>query len=247
MSLLNILPSQKKVTATTAATLTALGLSSVSLHAASVDITSYDNGWYSSAGLHSESNTNITNMNNAPYELYRNFFTFDLSGISFTSITSATLTIDGGNGGYGSTSASVDISFFDVSTDIASLTSSSTTDSYIYDDLGSGSLYGSATITTQTDPATTQRYYRGTMPDVIASLSQDALSDLNGLLGGTDTLFAIGGASAAHLGGLWSGSGGTGAATLTLVGTVPLPAPGLLLLGGIGGLAALRSFRRKAA
>ena len=65
--------------------------------AASVDISSFDRGWYTSTGSHIASNDNIIF---SPTSQYRNFFAFDLSTVSLGSITSATLTIAAGIGSY---------------------------------------------------------------------------------------------------------------------------------------------------
>lgn len=205
----------------------------VPVSAATVDLLSYDNGWYHSNGQHLTNNPNIIDTSR-----YNNWFAFDLSGVT-GEIVSAVLTVFGGNGSYYNTSDSTSYRIYDVATAVPVLTSGGGGVS-AYNDLGSGDLYGSATV------ATTP-YAQLPMPEVTVHLS-GALSDISAALGG---LFALGGTSnVSHY--LWGGSNALPAAKLTLEtamispAPVPLPAGGVLLLTAMAGLGVLHRRRRMA-
>lgn len=229
----------------------AIGLSMLATSAAqatTVTINSFDNGWYRSNGEHGDNNSNIIDR-----PINNNFFAFDLTGVSLPSITSAVLTIFAGNGSYLTGDASETMNFYDVSTDIDSLLAG-TGGVAAFNDLGSGTLYGAATVQTPQS--------RGTMPQVTSTLTTSAVAALVGALNGTDKRFVVGGNSPTLSGNqyLWGFSGGIPAAALTLTYTapqpnpnptptpapVPLPAAGWMLLAGLGGLAFVSRRRNSA-
>jgi len=199
-------------------------------HAVSVvSVNSYDNGWYKSNGTHIASNTNIISGSSG-WSSYRNFFAFDLSGIS-GKVVSATLSIAGGNGKYSNSGGSTTFSVYDVSTNTASLTNG-TGGTGAYSDLGSGSLFGSTSVST---PG-----WSGTMPTVTVALA-NAIGNINSALGNQ---FALGGTTSG--GYLWGFSSGAQAATLSLtVAAVPVPAALPLMLLALGGMGVVAR-RRKA-
>ena len=106
-----------------------------------------DSGWYDDAGFHVPTNINylVGNPKISPeFVDHHNFFVFDLSSISLT-VTSAILQLNSGQ------ILGVDndplYSVFDVSTPIAALTAGGSGLTAIFNDLGSGTLYGSRTYT----------------------------------------------------------------------------------------------------
>lgn len=212
--------------------------------AATISVSSYDNGTYSQSGYHSSKFTNIVTSESYGY---RSFLAFDLSEVNLSNITNATLTFAEGNGRYSVDDKSIlAVNFFDVSTDIGSLLSSSSTYSTegigTYQDLGSGTQYGTTTVQTTSSFAL--------MPEVVASLNSSAITDIASALM-ADGLFAIGSTASSSSNAyfyLWNGfiSISAGAATLTLTGdpvpAIPLPASGMLLLTGLGGLGVLRKW-----
>ena len=130
-----------------------------------------DSGWYRSNGEHDPSNLNYA-AGSYGY-IYRNWFVFDLSGVT-TSISSGVLRLYTnyaiGSGNY---------TLRDVSTDITTLQTGGTNLIDIYNDLGTGSDYGSINISSADDYSLIE-----------IELSASALTDINSALG---NLFAIGG------------------------------------------------------
>lgn len=200
-------------------------------HAVSVvSVNSYDNGWYKSNGSHVTSNTNIISGQSG-WNSYRNFFAFDLSGVTGR-VVSATLSIAGGNGKFSNMSNLAKFAVYDVSTKTSSLTSG-TGGTAAFADLGSGSLYGSTAVAT---PGWT-----GTMPTVSVALA-NAIGDINNALGNQ---FALGGTTSG--GYLWGYSNGAQAATLSLtVAAVPVPAALPLMLLALGGMGVVARRRKTA-
>ena len=207
------------------AALSALFLASTTAHAASVEVYAYDTGWYQN-GFHSTGNENIA----VGLGGYNNFFAFDLSTVTGT-VTSATLAI-AANGSPLNTNPSVTYNVYDVTTDIGSLVAG-TGGAAAQTDLGSGTLYGSTTITALSG---------NPMPAVTVGLA-GGLTDINAALGG---LFAVGGASDATSY-LWGSSNGVGNVKLVLeIGAVPLPAAFPLFLAALGGLGIAARRRKRA-
>jgi hypothetical protein len=103
------------------------------------------------------------------------YFVFDLGGVS-QEITSAQLTLSN-SFGYVSPDPSETINFSDVSTPISLLEASGPDQFGIFNDLGTGTSFGTQTVTDGTDPVTT-------------TLNADGINALTASLGGQ---FAIGG------------------------------------------------------
>ncbi len=101
-------------------------------------------GWWSSGYDNKNDNPNIVVGDSTNY-LYRNFFTFDLSGLSLApdevivsaSFSGFTHTIEVAGGLFET------IEFFDVSTDAGTLNYNVAANPTIYEDLGTGKSYGS--------------------------------------------------------------------------------------------------------
>jgi len=149
--------------------------------AAVFNLDAVDSGWYHITGNHTASiNNYFTGIcgSGCPQNPgdHRSFFVFDVTSIS-DEIISATLNLF--NPSYNSTDASEDLSIYDVTTSIADLTGTSTTDTAIFDDLGTGTLYGSRTVLAGDTGVT-----------IVITLNTAALTDLNNASG----LFAFGGA-----------------------------------------------------
>lgn len=150
--------------------------------ASAATISATDAGWYSDSGVHNSDNSNYsagTFSDDNGTTLWHNFFVFDLPSLSGTA-TSASLIFNVGltnNGDFTSTSGTYTL--YNVSTPIETLLAPSTTDVDIYDDLGSGSAYGS--ITVDTNDANMQ---------IIINLNSAALTAITSSFGGN---FALGG------------------------------------------------------
>ena len=186
-------------------------------------INTVDRGWYRSDAFHNPGLDNhIAGFGNG-FE-YRNFFVFDLSGIT-NPLSSATLRVN-----TESVTAVGTFTLFDVSTPIASL-AGGTGGVAAFNDLGTG-------ITLATYNASPSSSYQF----VTISLNTDALAYLNDHLGGT-----------VALGGRFFGNGymfgGSGGSTLTQleyqINPVPAPGSGTLLGFGLTSLAGFRAVRRK--
>ncbi len=113
-------------------------------HADVITIDYTDSGWWSSLGVHSADNQNYLLGDSGGY-VFRNFFVFDLSGVTGT-IINASLKIYNpsindapGNGQSGPLRT---FAIFDVSTSIAALTTTGFGQFGIFDDLGTGTNLG---------------------------------------------------------------------------------------------------------
>lgn len=181
-----------------------------------------DVGRYQDSGTHNQPQFNhISGLtNNAEF---RSFFVFDLSAVTDT-VVSASLRVFNPLNGYISPDTSEIFSVFDVSTSITSLTDGSGGVS-AFSDLGTGSLYGSATIN-KTDT--------GTIIDI--TLNSDALVAINSASG----LFALGGTLTSISGGsdqvVFSSTSDVGLTRELQLTTVPVPAAIWLFGTGLIGL-----------
>jgi Bacterial pre-peptidase C-terminal domain/Bacterial Ig-like domain len=143
-----------------------------------ITLNAISQGQWDSTGSHSATNESYE-VGQIPPTQYRNYFVFDLSNIG-SPITTAALNLTDVTGGYNSPLSSDTYGLFDVSTPISALVASGAGQTGIFNDLGSGTGYGSQTITTASD---------GTV--ISTSLSAAGITGLNSGRGG---LFAIGGA-----------------------------------------------------
>ena len=141
---------------------------------ASIEISATGSGWYRSNGGHVAVNPNyIVQVNGSANN--RNFFVFDLTGVADT-ILSAVLRLENPqtvNNGIAST-----YTLYDVSTGVASLMADQSGATGIYADLGTGTSYGSAALSSSVSPGFVE-----------ISLNTTAISALNS----TSGLFALGG------------------------------------------------------
>jgi Bacterial Ig domain len=110
-------------------------------------LTVSDSGWWDNTGFHDTTNKNY--IATATSAMNRDFFVLDLSGITQT-ITGAALRLQNPTTGVGGTPT---FTLFDVSTPIATLQASNSGQLGIYNDLGTGTQYGSRTFAA-TDNAT---------------------------------------------------------------------------------------------
>ena len=212
-------------------------LCSLPLTAEIITLDAMDSGWYSSTGnLDSKfipGNTNYfagytPNQPGLDGPGWRNYFTFDLGGVS-NPIAAAWLYLPNLGPNVG---APLTYDIYEVNTPAATLAGSTGGGSaVIYNDLGSGTTYGGVVVpTNDTDP-------------VIIQLNSDGLAAINNSLGGS---FVIGGA-VVDLGDnadryLFTGGPGTTGPQLVLA-EVPEPGTAAMAIAGLG--IVLFSLRRR--
>jgi PEP-CTERM motif len=209
------------------------GLQSASASTITLNSTSF--GWWDSLGTHDASNTNYGTGDSAQNVDHRSFFVFNLSGVSGT-VVSAALNIF--NSAYSSADPSETLGIFDVSTPIAVLIATGTGQIPIYDDLGSGTLFGSTTVSPANNNA-----------NVTITLNSVALAALQSGLGSD---FAFGGAlttlSRPNLTeGVFTFSNNFTGTRQLVVTTVPEPASLALFASGLTAIAVARRRRNGSA
>jgi len=171
----------------TALAIIILALAALPASAQLVFLEAVDSGFYTWEGSHSAGSTNYLAGDTAAAGVneIRNFFVFDLSGVSGTVVFAAlqiynpSETVDPGNG-FNSPDPFETYVVNEVTTDIGTLTAGGTGLISIFDDLGDGTVFGSTDIDSGDN---------GT--SVLVPLSQDAVDAVNSAVGGS---WAVGGA-----------------------------------------------------
>jgi hypothetical protein len=159
-------------------------------------------GWWDSTGSHTATNPNY--IAGLYTNEYRDYFVFDLAGIS-QPITGATLLVFNPSGGYSSADPTETYAVFDVSTPIATLQASGTGRTDVFADLGTGAAFGTRDVSAIDNGQI-----------VSIDLNSTAINSLNAALGGQ---FAVGGAVTSLSGTAIQyvfGSSGTGVRQLVL-------------------------------
>jgi hypothetical protein len=141
---------------------------------ASVTVNWADSGWWNNAGLHTASNKNYI-----AGRAFHDYFVFNLGAVS-QPITAAQLRLEMPTDGYNSNDSTETFALFDVSTPLAELQASGTGRLDIFNDLGSGTSYGS-------------RVYSVADNNTITSLTLNS-SGINALNGAFGNPFPLGGA-----------------------------------------------------
>jgi hypothetical protein len=155
---------------------TVLGGFASSAGAGTVTLDALDAGSWDNFGFHFAGNEQYLVGQEGAGLVFNDYFVFDLSGIS-QEITSAQLTLSNPFGSYVSPDPSETINFSEVSTPINQLEATGFDQVGIFNDLGSGTSFGTQTVTPGTDVVTTTLNANG----------------LNALTAGLGAQFAIGG------------------------------------------------------
>jgi len=140
----------------------------------SITLNATATGWYNNDGLHDAANPNYIASTGSEND----FFVFNLSSLTGITITSATLSLFNPPNSFSGTGSNV-YSNFDVTTPISTLEASHNDGGLIFDDLGSGTLYGSVPVSAADNNT-----------NVNIALDADALAALTAAEGAQ---FAIGG------------------------------------------------------
>ena len=140
---------------------------------ATVTLSSSHRGWFDQQGFHDGTNTGYTvgDVSGLPSGRLRNFFVFDLSGVSGTVVSASFSAVNPGGEGPADT-----FTLRDVTTPVASFTGTANGAAAVYDDLGTGTVYGSASLAGAT-----------TSPVVVA-LNGAGISALQAAAGGSVVL-----------------------------------------------------------
>ncbi|WP_392532525.1 hypothetical protein [Nostoc sp. C117] len=181
--------------------------------AATISLSSSNQGWWSKDISNLNYNDNYITGNNINAIAYHNFFTFDLGTLA--GVSTATLQVQRFNGLGNPTKT---LGFFDVSTSADVLAQKANNpDINIYNDLGSGKNYGTFNVSTFGDQNEILSFV----------LNSDAIADINARSG---KFFSIGGALLGDLGigkqYLFGGSGYSSAKLVLDTDLATVPEPG---------------------
>jgi hypothetical protein len=205
---------------------------STAAQAATITVAAVDSGWYDSTGFHLSTRTNyLAGEVGGSTPQFRNFFVFDLSGVSGV-VTTATLRLD--TASFSSFDPSEDYSLFDVTTPSTTLRAGGSGMVATYADLGSGVSYGTRTYTNVDDNLVRDiKFNAAGIAAVQAGLGGDFA------IGGTVTTLRVP-VDDEHV----FGGSGSGVRELVLE-TVAVPEPLTISLFGIGIVASTAArFRR---
>ena len=220
-----------------------LGLLASCLSAQTVVINATDRGWYDIGGSHSSSLKNyVAGDSRGNCSLceddFRNFFVFDLAGITQPIASGKLALFNPGptpTAGYMSNDPSETFELHDITTAISTLRATNNGAVAIWNDLGTGAVYGSKAMT-----AADQGDY------VEITLNSAAVAAMNSNHG----LFGIGGSitsldDVANSEIIFSGSDGRGIATAVQLRLTYVPEPSTLLLLSIASINLLRYRKAK--
>ena len=158
-----------------------VGLTGSRAAAVTILLSSADRGWYDQSGEHVSINVNysVGDKSEADRDILRNFFVFDLSSVAGI-VQSAVLRADNPSGGYTGNQPSETWTLYDVTTNIGALTGGGKNLISIYNDLGQGTSFGSAAVSSADNGKV-----------VSVSLNSAGVADINAATG---SMWALGGA-----------------------------------------------------
>jgi len=146
-----------------------------SANAAVITLDATDNGWYRGAsGYHYVLNNSIYTGTSHAYT-YHSFYNFDVSSLAGLDISSVEIIFEAQNGDYHSHDQNEILSIFDVHSHPGLASSLS-----IFNDLGSGVLYGQTEV---------YGVYDTPMPEIRVLLSESSIADIL-----ANSFFSVGGA-----------------------------------------------------
>jgi len=185
---------------------------------------SSNQGWWSATRSNATDNT-IYFVGSIGGDTLRDFFTFDLSSLTSSDVvTSATLKLMHGTDSSNLPSGPETIEFFHVSTDAATLNNNVGTSAAIFNDLGTGTSFGSFDVPTGVSASTIDSF----------AFNASAISTINASKGG---FFSVGGDLTSQDGSdfLFRISDGAQQLVLNVESTSPaVPEPSSLVLFSLG-------------